>query len=266
MLLLETEKSELTELADFQKYQYRFTQHLRDPQNNTKPQGIEDRRMAIYRDLLFNNINSFIESGFPVLRTLYRDEAWLLLIRKFFANHKSHTPYFIEISQEFLAFLQNEYEPTAEDPAFLLELAHYEWVELNLIVSKESINLENINPHGNLLEEIPVISPLAMPLAYQWDVQHICADYQPDTVPKQATYLVVHRDENDAVNFIEANPVTARLLALIQSEQIQSGQQALMQVAQEMQHPEPDLVVQGGHQILLKLQKAGVVLGTKIRH
>ena len=251
-------------VTDFQKYQYNFTKHLRDPQKHPLPEGIEDRRMAIYRDLLFNNIRGFIESGFPVLNSLYSEDVWLVLIRKFFANHKSHSPYFVEIAQEFLIFLQDEYEPVESDPAFLLELAHYEWVELNLIVSKEKVELDNINPHGDLLAEMPVISPLAMPLAYQWDVQHIGENYQPKIPPEQPTYLIVHRDKNDSVNFIETNPVTARLLALIQEDQMQSGQQALNQIAEEMQHPEPEIVVQGGHQILLKLHNAGVVIGTKL--
>lgn len=252
-------------IAEFQKYQYNFTKHLRDPEKNAIPAGIEARRMAIYSDLLFNNIKEFIENGFPVLHSLYSEAAWLILVRDFFANHQSHSPYFVEISQEFLLFLQNEYERKPEDPAFLLELAHYEWVELNLMVSKEAVSFDHIDPHGDLLAEIPIISPLAMPLAYQWDVQHISVNYQPTTLPEQATYLIVHRNEDDEVNFIEANPVTARLLALIQDDNAQSGQQLLTQIAEEMQHPEPDIVVQGGHQVLLKLHKAGVILGTEVR-
>ena len=34
----------------FKDLQYRFTAHIRDPQNNPAPEGIEDRRLAIYRD------------------------------------------------------------------------------------------------------------------------------------------------------------------------------------------------------------------------
>lgn len=249
-------------VAEFQKYQYNFTKHLRDPQNNAIPEGIEARRMAIYSDLLFNNIEGFIASGFPVLQSLYSESAWQNLVRNFFANHQNSTPYFVEISQEFLLFLQNEYAPTPEDPAYLLELAHYEWVELNLIVSKANNTLQDINPHGDLLAHPPAISALVMPLAYQWDVQHICTNYQPETPPEQPTYLIVHRNDDDEVKFIEANPVTARLVALIQENTGQSGQQILEQIAEEMHHPEPDLIIQGGHQILLKLQKSGVLLGT----
>ena len=250
-------------MAAFQKLQYDFTRHIRDPQHHAKPEGIEARRMAVYRNLLFNNIQSFINNAFPVLHSLYAEKAWLALIRQFFADYRCQTPYFVEISQEFLIFLQDTYQANENDPAFLSELAHYEWVELDLMLSKETLNLDNINPHGDLLAQRPMLSPLCSPLAYQWDVQHISVDYQPQQMPAQATYLIVYRNHDDEVKFIEANPVTARLIALLQSEQKLSGEALLRQIAAEMQHPQPSLIIQAGHQILLKLLKAGVLLGTQ---
>ena len=74
------------------------------------------------------------------------------MVRDFFSQHKSHSPYFLEISQEFLAYLQNERTPQPEDPAGMLELAHYEWVELALTVSEDTIEMENIDPNGDLLQ------------------------------------------------------------------------------------------------------------------
>jgi hypothetical protein len=248
--------------AAFQQLQYDFTRHIRDPQKNAKPEGIEERRMAIYRDLLFNNIQGFINSAFPVLHSLYEEKAWLALVRQFFANYRCQTPYFVEISQEFLVFLQNDYQANDNDPAFLSELAHYEWVELDLMLSKKTLSLDNVNPHGDLLAERPIISPLCTPLSYQWDVQHISPHYQPSQIPEQATYLIVYRNYDDEVKFIEANPVTARLIDLLQSEQNLSGAALLGKIATEMQHPQPEIIIQGGHQILLKLLQAGVLLGT----
>ena len=44
--------------------QNEFMAHIREPEHNPKPNDIEDRRMAIYRDLFFNNIAGFISSVF----------------------------------------------------------------------------------------------------------------------------------------------------------------------------------------------------------
>ncbi|MFM9709917.1 HvfC/BufC family peptide modification chaperone, partial [Streptomyces galilaeus] len=60
--------------------------------------GFEERRMAIYRDLFFNNIEGFITSGFPVLRTLYSTDDWNTLIRRFFVEHDCASPYFLDIA------------------------------------------------------------------------------------------------------------------------------------------------------------------------
>ena len=37
--------------------QYALTAHIRDPENQPAPAGIEDRRMGIYRDLIFCNVD-----------------------------------------------------------------------------------------------------------------------------------------------------------------------------------------------------------------
>ena len=88
--------------------------------------------MAIYSELFFNNIEGFIASAFPVLKSLYDEDDWLVLVRKFFIEHNCKTPYFLEISQEFIEYLSHQYQMTKKDPIFMLELAHYEWVELDI--------------------------------------------------------------------------------------------------------------------------------------
>ncbi len=249
--------------ADFKKHQYEFTAHIRDPEKNPKPAGIEDRRMAIYRELLFNNIEGFIASGFPVIRKIYSDENWHKMIRDFFSRHKSHSPYFLEISQEFIDYLQNERIPQSEDPAGLIELAHYEWVELALHVSDENISMDNIDANGDLLTQRPVFSPLAWPLVYQFPVHTMGPENLPDEAPAQATYLVVYRNRNDEVQFLEINPVSARLIGLLQDNESYNGDHAIAHIIKEMNHPNPDIVRQGGLHALQELQQYGIILGTQ---
>ena len=49
------------------RLQTSFAAHIRDPQNVAAPEGIEDRRMSVYRNLFFNNICNLLSSNFPVL-------------------------------------------------------------------------------------------------------------------------------------------------------------------------------------------------------
>jgi hypothetical protein len=99
-----------------------------------------------------------------------------------------------------------------DDFPFLIELAHYEWVELALSVSEESNDGQNIDPDGDLLEGIPVRSNLAWVYAYQYPVHRISADYTPTEPSETPTFLAVCRKANDDMDFMELNPMTARLL------------------------------------------------------
>jgi len=247
----------------FKKHQYDFTAHIRNPEENARPEGIEDRRMGIYRDLLYNNVEGFISSGFPVLREIYSDENWHKMVRDFFANHQSQSPYFLEIPQEFIDYLQNEREPQPEDPAGLVELAHYEWVEMALHVSDETISMDNIDPNGDLLAQRPVFSPVAWPLAYQFPVHTMGPDNLPAEAPEQPTYLVVYRNRKDKVNFLEVNPVTARLINLLEEYENYTGMDAIEHIAREMNHLDPDAVTRGGLPALQELQQYGIILGTQ---
>ena len=251
-------------LPTFKKHQYEFTAHIRDPEKNAKPEGIEDRRMSIYRELFYNNIEGFIASSFPVIRKIYSDKNWHKMIRDFFSNHKSHTPYFLEIAQEFIEYLQNERQPQKEDPAGLIELAHYEWIELALHVSDENINMDNINANGDLLSQRPVFSPLAWPLVYHYPVHTMGPDNLLEEAPAQPTYLVVYRNRNDVVQFLEINPVTARLISLLQENESFTGLDSIKHIGNEMNHPNPDVVIKGGQTALAELQEHGIILGTDV--
>jgi uncharacterized protein len=251
--------------TDFKQHQNAFTAHLRDPDNTPMPAGIEERRMKIYRELLYNNVEGFLSNGFPVIRSIYSDTNWHAMVHEFFARHKSRTPYFLEISQEFLDYLQHEREPRAEDPPGLLELAHYEWAELALSVADESIDMSHIDANGDLLDGHPVLSNLAWPLVYSFPVHTMGPDYLPEMAPDHPTYLIVYRNRNDEVKFMLLNPVTARLLDLLLQDETLNGRQAIERIISETGHSNPELVMQGGSVALSELQARGIILGTSRR-
>jgi len=208
-----------------------MARYLRDPQGQPAPEGVEERRLKIYRDLVYNNVEGFISGGFPVLRSLYQDEDWHQLVREFIDQHRCHTPYFLEISQEFLKFLMQRDEPGPNDPPFLLELAHYEWVELALDVSEEQ--LAEAHDDYALLSSVPQLSPLAWLLSYQYPVHLIGPGFQPSAA-EQPTYLVVYRDRCDKVCFVQLNAATARMLELVRDNEVASVQELLATLAAEL--------------------------------
>ena len=246
----------------FKDIQYQFTRHIRDPANAPAPGDIEERRMAIYRDLLYRNVESFLANSFPVLRKVIRDDDWHSLMRKYFKNHQSRTPLFPKMPQEFLQYLQDNEETAENLYPFLLELAHYEWVELALSIDSREIRQDGLDTGGNLLSGVPVLNELSWSLAYNYPVHRIGPDYLPVEKPGQPTCLLVYRDRQDSVRFIELNPLAARLVdCLKENEENKSGREILMEIAGEIAHPDPEIVVNGGCAILEDMREKEVVLG-----
>ena len=250
---------------EFIRRQYEFAAHIRDPDQQPAPGDVEDRRMAIYRELFYNNVEGFISNTFPVLRILHEDDRWHAMVRDFFSHHLSQTPLFLEIPREFLNWLENERVAQASDLPFMQELAHYEWVELALSISEENIAAADVDAGGDFLTGIPVPSPLAWHLAYHYPVHRIGPDYQPDQPGDNTTCLVVYRNREDEVHFMEVNPVTKRLLELIETGKNETGEQLLNRIAVELSHPHPEVVINGGLEILKGLAQKDIILGIKER-
>lgn len=248
-------------MRSFQKTQLAFAAHLRDPQLNAAPAGIEDRRLKIYRELFYSNIESALANAFPVLRKISSDAVWHARVRDFYARHPCHEPQFHKMAEEFLRFLEHERGVHADDPPFLRELCHYEWVELELSVSEQALGAANAD--GDLLDERPLLSPLAWPLAYDYPVHRIGPDCQPTAPSESPTYLIVYRDRNDDVRFMEINAVTVRLLQLLDEEAGSNGRALLQRIAAELQHPDADAVVREGAAILQDLRARDILLGTR---
>jgi hypothetical protein len=247
---------------NFQATQYAFAAHIRNPELNPTPADIEDRRMGIYRELFFNNVKGFLNSSFPVLRSLYSDEQWGEMARRFYALHRCQTPYFLEISREFVDYLQSEHEMRECDPPFLFELAHYEWSELALSISEQEVDRSEVDVNGDLVNGHPVLSPLAWLLTYHYPVHHISKEFQPKQPPETPSCIVAYRDDDDEVRFTEVNAITAKLLQLIDNNKEITGLSALEQMADELPGVARDSVINGGKKILHDLHQQGILSGT----
>ena len=85
-------------LPGFRDVQLAFAANIRNPEASAAPPGIEPRRMKIYQDLFYNNIENFLATSFPVAKQVLGHERWHALAREFLHTHPSESPYFLEIS------------------------------------------------------------------------------------------------------------------------------------------------------------------------
>jgi uncharacterized protein len=235
-----------------------FSQHLRDPARYPSPPNIEERRLVIYRDLFFNNIESLLAGNFPVIKAILGPKQWPILVRDFFRDHHSQTPLFTEIAREFIQHLETRHSQQNNDPAWLMELAHYEWVELALELS-EGEAPDSGKQTSDALESRLSASPLAWPLAYQWPVHRISVDYQPNETPEAPTFLLVIRDAAFKIRFIEITALSFRLMQYLSEDDHKTGEHYLRQLAIEAGAEDIDTFMQHGQQMLQELIDAGAI-------
>lgn len=200
-----------TGLPRFQQLQYALGAHVREPDRSPPPVGMSRAAAGLYRELLYYNVQSFLASSFPVLRSTLDDSRWHRLVDGFFREHRARSPYFAEVGEEFLCFLQHR-ESADGDPPFMLELAHYEWVELALMISEDEPPPEAPDLIADPWHRRIRLSALAWPLAYRFPVQSIGPEHQPTEPPAQPTLLLVYRDRDEAVRFLELAPLAYRLV------------------------------------------------------
>jgi len=243
--------------------QTEFASHLRNPAANPAPAGLEDRRMAIYRELFYNSLEGILAGNFPVIRRLRDDAWWHERVRGFYRDWPSHTPLFTEIGREFMRYFEQRAEQGEDDPPFLVELAHYEWIEMVLALDEANLSDIACVADGDLITGCPMLSPLAWPLAYQFPVHRIRADFQPEHAPEQPTFLLIVRERDSKIRFKAIEAIGFHLLqALADNPNRLSGRELLLGLAAQAGVVDSEAFVAAGAQMLEQLRERQAILGT----
>jgi len=254
------------ESGGFQATQKQMTDWLREPHSKPAP-GVERRRLDIYRELFFNNVRDFVETAYPVLKSLLPENEWNELVSRFFAEHRCVSPYFRDISLEFRTWIEGGQPEWQAIHPWGVELLHYEWVELAAECAEAEEDAAACQPDGDLLAGIPFVQSCVWPLVYRWPVHALSAEHPPTFAPPaEPVCLLVFRDSEDAVHFLEVNPVSARLVEMLQAHAPCSGRDLLLQLAAEAGYTGPgvDAFVQAGAAMLETLRASGVIRGTRL--
>lgn len=234
--------------------QWALTAHLRDPQHQPAPGGLDETRLQVYRDLLFNNLQALLAGSFPVLLHLLEDEEWSALCRRYFVAHRCASPLFTEVAAEFVAWLQ-----AVDDlpRPFLAELAHYEWVE-QALQGLDAVALPahdiGVDPWTTPLQR----SPLAWPLAYRWPVQKLARGFQPHAAPAQATFLLARRRADGMIVFSQLSALAWHLLEQMEHGPARCGADHMQQLA-AVHGLSPQEIEADGRALLAQLIAADVI-------
>lgn len=230
-------------------YQAAFTAHLRDP-SQPKPRGTQPKRMAVYREIVFNNFFASVSSCFPVLHSILGKRKFKQLVRLCFHSQQFESPLFREIPQAFVSWLQTQSLEDPAVPAYSAQLAHYEWVELYVLNMQTAESTLPSQPLTEPLQQTLSLHPAVVLLAYDYPLHTLSRRHQQAI--QEPTYLCVRRDDAYQLHFIALNAVSWQLLRLIESQPM-TGEQALSQLAEQLQHPDPQQLLKFGAALLQQL-------------
>lgn len=229
-----------------------FTRGIRSPEEHGPPAGVDAGRYAVYRDLVYRNLDGLLAGGFPVLRATLPAAHWDGLIREFLARHRAGTPLFLELGREFVQFL-GERQTLGWEPGWLWELAHYERIELELDIAPDWHPPPC--PDTEPAAAVPRLSPLARVLVYQYPVHRIGPGHDPSAQP---SFLLAYRDREEHVQFMALMPATAQLLALVEANRRSSSLDVLHELAGALDASPEQLALHGLEQLQEFVQR-GVV-------
>lgn len=247
----------------FAQVQAELAGWIRDP-SRPPPAGLEARRLALYRELFFNNVCDFVETAFPVLKSLLPADEWEALLQAFFRDHRPQSPYFRDISLAFRQWLEEARPAWLAERPWRRELLHFEWAGL-------AADCAEVEPGpawaagGDLLEGEPVLRAATWLLAYRWPVHRLGSHAPPAAEPPATpTFLLLWRDDEGTVHQREATPLAARLLECLQEEGGRGGDLLARLAAEAGLAGEPAAAFRReGAALLEDLQREGLIQGIR---
>ncbi|MFL6956989.1 DUF2063 domain-containing protein [Nocardiopsis yanglingensis] len=186
--------------------QRRWADHVRDP-SMAAPDGIEARRLAVYRRLCIDSLDTLLACTLPRLQHQLGMPRWRDTVEHYYASHTCRTPLFPQIAGEFAAWLAMQ--DAVALPAWAAELAHYESTQQSLHIEARAA--------GRSLHRVPVdsdvlaVSPLVRVLGYQWPV-HVDEVLEP-VLDAASTLLLMRRMPEFSLRVEELAPLAYAVLS-----------------------------------------------------
>ena len=241
--------------------QRRLTAHLRDPEAHPPPEGPEDRRIGIYRRLVFGNVSRLLEANFPLARKQLGKPAFAALVRSFLREHRAATPYFPRLAGEFQQWYQAAQSSRAHDPPWLGELILYESEKRRLRHLEDPAPSPEIDPKGDVVSGIPAPSPLLRLLTLRHPVRKSKDGKLSDAPPEVPTFLLLRRDRAGRMQTDELGVLAAGLLAMALDEGGRTGRELLENMLEQAPPDSRPTLMRQGEAVLRRFHRIGVLLG-----
>ena len=215
-------------------------------------------RVAVYRRLVFNNIQDQLRLAYPILHSFLPEEKWDALVKEFFAQHDCSAPQLWQMPLELVRFVeQSSYSKRLNLP-FLQDLLEFEWNEIELFMTSDIVP-PPLRATGSVLDDPLVLNPILNLKKYDYPVFRV----QPADLANQAGdyfLLSFRHPETCSVQFLELAPLTVRVVEILHTAPT-SGRLALSQAGEELGVTDFSLLYDQGEKFLQTLLHERAALG-----
>jgi len=215
-------------------------------------------RLLVYRRLVRANLYGALEVSIP--RTMARmGETFDAYFAAFLAERGPRTHYLRDVVDEFLEFVRPRWQPGAEVPMYLWDLARHEALRIQ-IGAMRSGEPGDVTPELDLQRGVRFIEAARI-IHYDHAVHELSENESDRTQPeRRSVALLVYRSPDHDVRFLELTPMAAQLLENLM-DRGETLESALVHAADSAGYSLPGAAIEGTARLLADLAQRGVLLG-----
>ena len=180
--------------------------------------GAHPERWKVYRRMVRSRFADSIEHGFERLRAAVGADRFREIVWRFLAEAPPHSHYLRDVPGEFLRFFEKNCAALTRAyvlPAHALDLARYEWAELETAYSFEETSAVDVGPLD--MHRTAVLSPAHRLIDLAYPVHRMGTAGHDETMQAAPFSLCLYRDaKTHEVAVLELTPVTAAMLSFME--------------------------------------------------
>jgi hypothetical protein len=215
-------------------------------------------RLLVYRKLVRGTLREALRATIP--RTLARlGERFEACFAEFLALSPPVTRYLRDLTPQFLSFALESWQKDAEVPAYLVDLARHEALQVE--VASLLARPKNHVPAELALDRGVEFIDAVRLVHYTWAVHRLPEDETSRVLPEHGPVsLLVYRSPEHEVRYLDLGPFAAALLSSLLSERL-SLQEALVGAAERAGLALDDQLLTRAAKLLADLAERGALLG-----
>lgn len=121
-------------------------------------QGVKEKGIKYYRELIFNIVWDGITNAYPIMTEFLGEDNMKELVHRFFSRHKCLNPQVWAMPKEFMDYVNAYEKELINTHKFLSELMLFEWKEIELYMMPDKKSFDCIKKGSEYSDKL-VINP-----------------------------------------------------------------------------------------------------------